>query len=392
MKREEFRKLVNNKVLFMDGATGSILLKRGMPAGVCNEAWIIDNPDELVKLQKEYADCGSDIILAPTFGANSETLKEHGLSDKTKEINKKLYKISKDANPNKLIAGDISMTGLMVEPLGSASFEELINVYKEQISALVDAGADILVIETIINLIDARAAIIAAKEVCNLPILVTMSFNENGMTIYGTSPESAIITLQGLGADAVGVNCSAGPDTMLSIIEKMAKYSNVPFIVKPNAGLPKTDTNNNTYYDMKPDEFAHHFDKIMKLPVGLIGGCCGTSPDFINALNQKYKDSKPSAEFYKNNDTILISSSRIGLSLEEADEIEEINVDTINAKDIISTINEYQSDFICITGNDTDKINTCLRNYHGIALYKNDTAGIDEKLSKILTKYGAKLR
>lgn len=392
MKKAEFKQLVEKQILFMDGATGSILLKRGMPTGVCNEAWNIENPQYLTQLQKEYSKAGSDIILAATFGANSEILKEHNLSDKVEDINKNLFNISKSANPDKIIAADISMTGLMVEPLGSAKFEDLINVYKEQITSLVNAGAEVIVIETIINLTDARAAVIAAKEVCDLPILVTMSFNENGMTIYGTTPESAIVSLQGLGADAVGVNCSAGPDTMLPIIEKMAKFSKVPLIVKPNAGLPKSDGDGNTYYDMTPQEFAHHFKEVLKLPVGLIGGCCGTAPEFIKAINDEFAGSKMTINPYERDLDKMVSSNRIGAFIGDVDEFEEINVDSIELDEIIPTINEYQSDFIVLLGNDLEKLELSLRNYHGIALYEKDGKEIDEELSKILHKYGAELR
>lgn len=388
MTKQEFRNLCDNRILFMDGATGSILLKRGMPSGVCNEAWIADNPELLIEVQKEYASAGSDIILAPTFGANSFTLKAHGLENKISDINKRLFKISKEANPNLIIAGDISMTGMSIEPVGSASFEDLIDIYKEQIQALYEAGADILVIETIINLADARAACLAAREVCDLPVMITLSFNENGATLYGTSPEAAVIALQELDIDAIGVNCSAGPDKMAPIVERMAKFSKLPLIVKPNAGLPKTDDKGETIYDMIPEEFAKHFHKIMEYGVYFIGGCCGTSPDYIAELVKSFKDYKPIIPAYRNKEAML-SCQRYGIFISELDDNEkvEINVDDFTIEELKEEINDCQNDLLILKGNDLKKLSYSLRLYNGIAAYDGDY--LTKDLADVLIEYGA---
>lgn len=290
MKKEEFKSLVSSRYIIMDGATGSNLIKRGMPSGVCTELWIADNPEVITGLQKEYRQAGSDIILAPTFGANRPLLTKHGLGDKVGELNKKLVTISKRANPDAIIAGDVSMTGLMVEPLGDTEFDELVDVYREQITALCEAGVDVLDIETMMYLEDAKAAVMAAKEVCDIPIMVTMSYTESGKTMYGNSPDEVICAMQELGVDACGINCSAGPDNVLPIVEKMDAFAKVPLIVKPNAGLPERDKDGNTIYSMGPKEFVACFDEILKYNVRIIGGCCGTTPEHIKELHKRFAD------------------------------------------------------------------------------------------------------
>ena len=188
------------------------------------------------------------------------------------------------AGNNALVAGDITMTGKQLYPIGELYFEELVEIYKEQIRCMVKAGVDLLVAETIMSLQEARAAVLAAKEVCDLPIMVTMTFQEDGRTLYGTDPKTALIVLQSLGADAVGVNCSAGPDAMISIIEEMKKYAVVPLIAKPNAGLPKIDENGKNYFDMDADTFADFMEKLAQAGAAILGGCCGTTPEYIKKI------------------------------------------------------------------------------------------------------------
>ena len=193
------------------------------------------------------------------------------------------------AGNNALVAGDITMTGKQLYPIGELYFEELVEIYKEQIRCMVKAGVDLLVAETIMSLQEARAAVLAAKEVCDLPIMVTMTFQEDGRTLYGTDPKTALIVLQSLGADAVGVNCSAGPDAMISIIEEMKKYAVVPLIAKPNAGLPKIDENGKNYFDMDADTFADFMETLAQAGAAILGGCCGTTPEYIKKIKEKIK-------------------------------------------------------------------------------------------------------
>ena len=285
MTKQEFREKVQEKILILDGATGSNLLKRGMPYGVCTELWVTEHRDVMIQLQREYIEKGSDIIYAPTFSGNRVKLKEYGLLERMEELNRELVEISKEAaQGNALVAGDITMTGAQLEPMGDMTFDELIDIYKEQIEILVKAGVDLLVVETMMSLQETRAAVIAAGEMCELPVMATLSFKENGKTLYGVSAKSAVAVLQGLGVDAVGINCSAGPDKMLSVIEEMKKYATVPVIAKPNAGMPKLMPDGTTSYDMDAETFAEYMEKLVDAGADLIGGCCGTTPEFIGKI------------------------------------------------------------------------------------------------------------
>jgi 5-methyltetrahydrofolate--homocysteine methyltransferase len=293
MKREEFRKFVSSKLIILDGATGSNLQKLGMPVGVCPEKWIVEHRDIMVKLQKDYVEAGSNIIYAATFSGNSVKLKEYGFEHELEYLNKTLVEISKEAaNGQALVAGDITMTGEQLTPMGTLEFEELVDIYKEQIKVLVKAGVDLIAVETMMSLQETRAAVLAVKESCDLPIMVTMTFNESGTTLYGTDPKTAVVVLQGLGVDAVGVNCSTGPDKMISIIEEMKAYATIPLIAKPNAGLPCLDEDGNTVYDMEADIFVSHMKRLIEAGANIVGGCCGTTPRFIQKLYEQTKDTK----------------------------------------------------------------------------------------------------
>lgn len=274
-----------NNIIILDGATGSNLTAAGMPVGVCPELWILDHPEIFIALQKAYVEAGTNILYAPTFGANRIKLDEYGLADRLEEMNARLVALSKEASGGKaLIAGDITMTGKQLAPLGTLSFEELVTVYKEQITVLASAGCDLLVIETMMSLQETRAAVIAAKEVSDLPILATLSFEGDGRTLYGTDPETAAIVLEGLGVDAVGVNCSVGPDHMVDIIRTMYNAVSIPVIAKPNAGMPKINGEGQTEYSMNADEFATCCKLLAEAGASILGGCCGTTPDHIKAL------------------------------------------------------------------------------------------------------------
>jgi len=294
MTKKEFRELAESRLVFLDGATGSNLQKAGMPAGVCPEQWILQHPDTFIGLQKSYLHRGTDILYAPTFSANRIKLGEYGLGDRLTELNRELVGLSKRAVGEYIvekrnaefipfIAGDVTMTGKLLEPLGPLSFEEAVEVYKEQMRVLVDSGVDLLVIETMMSLQETRAALIAAGEVCDLPVMVTMTFDETGHTLYGTEPETAVLVLQGLGADAVGVNCGAGPQRCLSVVKRMKAVANVPVIAKPNAGMPHL-RGDETVYDMAPAEFAGEMKLLVEAGAGILGGCCGTTPDHIAYL------------------------------------------------------------------------------------------------------------
>ena len=289
MNHLEFQKLANSRILFLDGATGSNLMKRGMPAGVCPEKWILEHKEIFVGLQKEYVEAGSDIIYAPTFTANRIKLAEYGLEDKIESINRELVALSKQAAGEKAyVAADLTMTGKQLSPMGTLDFEELVEVYKEQIKITVDAGVDLIVVETMMSLQETRAALIAAKEVCNLPVLVTLTFEPGGKTLFGTDAVTAAVTLEKLGAAAIGANCSTGPDLMAEIIRDMAEVVTIPVIAKPNAGLPQLNDKNETIYDMDEADFAEGMKLLIESGASIIGGCCGTSPSYIRAIHEAF--------------------------------------------------------------------------------------------------------
>lgn len=316
MTKKEFAAWCAEKIHVLDGATGSNLQKKGMGADVCPEEWILENPEKLAELQKEYVDAGSDVVYAPTFGGNRIKLKKYGLEDKTADINKKLVEISKNAVGDKAkVAGDMTMCGQSVEPIGTLTMKELVEVYKEQAVALSEAAVDFIVVETMMSLQEVRAAVIAIKSVCDLPIMVTMTFEGNGKTLYGTDPKTAVVCLQEMGIDAFGANCGAGPDKISGVIEEISRYATIPVVVKPNAGLPKADGNGNVVYDMLPDAFADEMDKLIANGVGFIGGCCGTSPDYIKAIS-KFKNRETKVN---TNDTEFFTSERTNIAVSDAE-------------------------------------------------------------------------
>ncbi len=287
MTRQEFKDLIKETPVFLDGATGSNLLKRGMPAGVCPEKWILEHKEVLIGLQREFVEAGSNILYAPTFSANRIKLREYGLEEQIRKMNHELVAVCKEAaGTSALVAGDLTMTGEQLAPMGKMDFEELVDIYKEQIGYLAEAGVDLLVVETMMSLQETRAALIAAKETCDLPVMATMTFESDGRTLYGTDAMTAAVVLESLGAAAIGANCSTGPDKMEKIIRTMADVTTVPIIAKPNAGLPCLDENGQTVYDMKESEFAEGMKLLVEAGASVIGGCCGTSPSYIRAAKE----------------------------------------------------------------------------------------------------------
>ena len=290
MTREAFRELVKKGPVLLDGATGTNLQKAGMPVGVCPEQWILENSEVLIDLQKQYVEAGTDILFAPTFTASRIKLKEYGLEDHLEEMNRKLVALSKEAakGTNALVAGDLTMTGEQLYPLGDLMFEDLVDVYKEQAKIIADAGADLFIIETMRSLQETRAAVLAIREVCDLPVMVSLTYNEDGRTLYGTDPVTAVVVMQSLGADAVGMNCSTGPEAMLEPIAKMAEYAAIPLLAKPNAGMPEL-IDGQTVFNVEPEEFAEVGKKLVEEGAAIIGGCCGTTPEHIRALKEAVK-------------------------------------------------------------------------------------------------------
>ncbi len=286
MNKNEFKEFLGRGLVILDGATGTELAKRGMPGGVCPELWCIENREAVKDLQEKYISAGSDIIYTPTFGGNKCKLAEFGLEERAYEINFTLAAMSKQNAGSVLVFGDIAPTGRFIEPFGDMPFEEAVILYKEQAKALYDGGVDGFVIETMLDIQEARAALIAVNEICDLPVMVSMTYEKDGRTLNGTDPVSALITLQSLGADAVGCNCSTGPSDMMKVIKAMKEYARVPLLAKPNAGMPRL-VNGVTSFDMGPAEFASSVEDFISAGANLFGGCCGTTPEHIAAAAGK---------------------------------------------------------------------------------------------------------
>ena len=288
MNREEFAALCQSRPLLLDGATGSNLMKRGMPRGVCTELWIDAHPEILLDLQREYVAAGSDIIYAPTFSANRHTLQREGLGDQVSDLNRRLVALSRQAAGGKaLVAGDMTTTGVPLEPNGPMEYNRLHEIYREQAAALAEGGADLIVIETMLGIDETAVALEAAREVCDLPVLCSLTVQSDGSAYFGGNCVDAVEELQELGASAAGVNCSCGPEQLVSLVRNMKAVARIPLLVKPNAGMPAISDDGEAVYPMTAAEFAAHMRVLQEAGANLIGGCCGTTPEFIAEMKRK---------------------------------------------------------------------------------------------------------
>ncbi len=292
IKRKKIQNILKKRPLILDGAMGTQLHKHGMLAKVCPEEWCIDNPKILESIHCDYIASGSDVVYSATFGANEYKLKQYGLKD-VYGINKKLAQIARRAcGKDTLVAGDIGPTGKFIHPFGPVAFEDAVSVFKEQVRGLVAGGVDLFVIETMMDIQEARAALLAVKEEApGYFVMVAMTYEQDGRTLNGTDPVSALVTLQSLGADAVGCNCSCGPKEMLKLIKQMQPFAKVPLVAKPNAGMPRL-VNGRTVFDMDSKTFAKFAKQFIAAGVGALGGCCGTTPEHIKELKKKVKGLK----------------------------------------------------------------------------------------------------
>jgi len=305
--------LLRKKILVLDGAMGTELHKRGLPAGVCPEAWCLANPTAVAEIHAVYREAGADVVYTSTFGANRLKMGQYCLTN-VRETNRLLAGIAVKAVGKGLVAGDIGPTGHFVEPFGDLPFEETVALFREQAQGLLDGGVDLFVIETMMDIQEARAALIAVREICDLFCMVTMTYEKHGRTLNGTDPLSALVTLQSLGADAVGCNCSAGPEGMIGLIAAMKPHATVPLVAKPNAGLPQL-IDDVTVFDLDAAGFAGFGGALAAAGVNLMGGCCGTTPAHIRALRDSLTAEKPVAPFRRF--VAAVSSARNTVVLEK---------------------------------------------------------------------------
>ena len=273
--------------LILDGATGTQLQKRGFDGSVCAEQWTLEHPEALIAFQRAYADAGSRVVYAPTFGANRTKLEAHGIFNRVAEYNKRLVSLSREAVQGRAwVAGDLSPTGLFLYPMGDTTFEELVDIYAEQARALEEAGVDLFVIETMMTVAEARAAVLAVRSVSRKPIFVTFTCDEKGRTLTGSDIAAVLQIMQGMEIDAFGMNCSTGPGGMVAQLRRLHEIARVPLIAKPNAGFPQV-VDGRTVYDCPPEAFTAYLADMAEAGVMIFGGCCGTTEEHIAALKEK---------------------------------------------------------------------------------------------------------
>lgn len=398
--------------LILDGANGTELQKRGFDGSMCTERWVLENPEVMKQLQKEYADAGSDIVYAPTFGANRVKLEENGIFNQVTDYNRRLVALSKEAVQGRaLVAGDIATTGKFLAPLGDVSFDELYEIYHEQASAMEEAGVDLFVIETIMTVPDARAALLAVKDVSDKPVLVSFTCDENGRTLTGTDVTAALVILQSMGIDAFGLNCSTGPDRMLGQARRLREFAEVPVAIKPNAGLPET-IDGKVVYNCPPDEFVSFTKDFAEAGACMFGGCCGTGPEYIEAIRRSVEalDCGIREPDPQHEGSIVCATEKEVFVLEPGIEAGSLiscgpdleteikranrNEDSVIAVCISSAedLDEFElaqyaaRKPLCIVCDDAELLEQALRYYQGRALYAGSLG--DEALEPLVRKYG----
>lgn len=284
---------IRNRILIHDGSKGYLLQRMGLKGGECGEYWNLTNQEAVREVHRAYLEAGSDVLQTNTFPGNRIHLERFGLGEKTYEINYWGARLAREvAGDRAYVSASVGPAGSLMEPLGDLSFEKACEIYREQVKALVDGGADIINFETFTDLSELRAAYLAAREVTDLPVICSLAFENNGRTLMGTDPFIAVTVLKSLGVDMVGANCSFGPEHMTGIIESMYRAGGGYLSVKPNAGMPSVSGSTVTY-DETPERFAELSAAFIKYGARLVGGCCGTTPEFIRALRERLTDAEP---------------------------------------------------------------------------------------------------
>lgn len=434
MDRNKFKKWAAQSIRLLDGSTGVALAKlKGMCGADVPENFIIKNPDTIISLQREYIESGSDIILTPTLGATAPMLATHGLTDSEK-ITTELCRLSKQAaGDSAYVAAELGPTGQFLAPMGTYSFDDMVNTFKEQVNYSLSQNVDLFILETFIDLQEARCAVVAIRECCDLPIIASMTF-ENGMTLSGNSPECVALALEAAGADAVGANCSTGPKQVAEVVAKMAEVTNLPLFAKPNAGMPCM-VDGQTEFPMGAQEFAEECKLLVDAGATLIGGCCGTLPEHIKILNEKIKPLEPKTR-KKIADTFVSSVSKmtklnvdkfvtigerinpsskkslaeelkaqnimaiVDIANEQTEagaDILDVNVSAVNVdevtimKSIAAELPIYCPTPLCFDSTNVEVMENALRTYCGRAVINSASADSErmEDMIKLAKKYGA---
>ncbi|MGI6056185.1 MAG: homocysteine S-methyltransferase family protein [Bilifractor sp.] len=291
MTKSDFKQMTQKGIVILDGAMGTNLYRMGMPHGCCTEEWALKHPDKVERLQKDYVEAGADIIYAPTFGANRIMLTRFGLAEKTEEMNRELFEISRCAAGGKaLIAGDLAPTGMVLKEYGGdGSREEMFEAYRQQAKVLYEAGCDLFAVESMLAVLDAVTAVEAVRSVCSCPVICTLTVRKNGSCYYGGDIFEGGPLAEKAGADAYGINCCDGPDGMAEIISSVSEMVHIPVVAKPNAGLPRRGADGQMVYDITPEQFAAAMQRLVSAGASVIGGCCGTTPAYIRKLAERFR-------------------------------------------------------------------------------------------------------
>ena len=396
--------------VILDGATGTELQKRGFKGDMAAEQWVLEHPDAMIGIQQAYVAAGSNIVYAPTFSANRIKLEENGLGDRVEAMNVGLVSVSRSAVDGRAwVAGDLSPTGKFPVPVGDVTFEQLVEIYREQARALEQAGVDLYVVETMMTVSDARAAVLAIREISTKPIFVTFTCDAVGRTIFGSDITAVLQIMQGMEINAFGMNCSVGPEDMLKQLKRLQKYAELPLIAKPNAGLPET-VDGKTVYNCPADEFASIIPDFAEAGVCIFGGCCGTDQSHIAAIADALrmvtvKAPRPAVtgllaaptekELFMlpaniRCDCVLACDAKLGEALEELEGkgVSLIGIRLNNDTDIENfTEAQYAiSAPICFHCEDVELLEKALRIYQGRALYEGSIP--EEKLQALHRRYG----
>lgn len=298
---------LKDNIVYLDGGMGTLLQKRGLRPGELPERWNVTHSDVIVEIQKSYFDAGSNIICTNTFGANALKFKDDELEVLIKAAveNAKKAKETSIGTQEKFIALDIGPIGKLLKPYGDFAFEDAVEVYAKTVRIGASCGVDLVYIETMNDSYDTKAALLAAKENCDLPVFVSNAYGEDGKLMTGATPAAMVAMLEGMHADAIGANCSLGPKQLKNVVEEYLKYASVPVLLKPNAGLPRSE-NGQTVFDVLPEDFSKEMQAFAEQGIRIMGGCCGTTPDYIKATVEKTKNTKPK-EITKKNRTCVSS-------------------------------------------------------------------------------------
>ena len=289
-----FKDFLKNNIVYLDGGMGTLLQEQGLLPGEYPERWNLSHPDVITNIHKAYFDAGSNVVCTNTFGANVLKFDEGELEDiiMAAIYNAKAARDKSIFKGEKFIALDIGPSGKLLKPLGDLDFEDAVSVFAKTVKLGVKYGVDLIIIETMNDSYETKAALLAAKENCNLPVIVSNAYGEDGKLMTGATPAAMVALLEGMGADALGANCSLGPKQLRGVAEKLLEYASVPVILKPNAGLPKS-LNGKTVFDVTADDFSDEVAELIKQGVRVVGGCCGTTPEYIKALHSKTCDFAP---------------------------------------------------------------------------------------------------